>query len=171
MNSSSSRNKQLEQIVLEKEEQIRSLDKSFKDGNMELKEQMSKNEKLLIQEEKRNTYIENLQKEKETLKNKMISLENNNNRIIENDLISLHKELSARNNLISSLQGKMDLVTEENSKLKHEVDKMNNLIEELISKIESLRLEFDKKIQEKSIVNSSDLVGNRAFNNDKSSIK
>ena len=149
----------LEEDNLKKETQIKNLENSLRESEEKLKDILKKNELLLIDEEKKNTYIDNLRNEIITFKQKVNFLENNpKEKLIENDFNLIQTELSDRNNIITSMQTKMNSLIEDNENLKHEINKKDFVVEELISKIEALRLEFDNKIEEKKTVNCNILT-------------
>ena len=141
---------------------------------------IDKNEVILIEDDKKHCYIENLIKEKENLKQIIIFHENNPKFAnLENENNNQKNEILSKNNNISAIQvkihemnlsheeliQKIDTYYEENSTLKEEIEKKNFLIEELITKIESLRLEFDNKISDSKTVKIflSTKIGTRLF--------
>ena len=151
--------KRLEEDNLKKETQIKNIENSLRESEEKLKDILNKNELLLIDEEKKNTYIDNLRNEIITFKQKVNFLENNpKEKLIENDFNLIQTELSDRNNIITSMQTKINSLIEDNENLKHEINKKDFVVEELISKIEALRLEFDNKIEEKKTVNCNILT-------------
>ena len=78
--------KRLEEDNLKKETQIKNIENSLRESEEKLKDILNKNELLLIDEEKKNTYIDNLRNEIITFKQKVNFLENNpKEKLIEND--------------------------------------------------------------------------------------
>jgi chromosome segregation ATPase len=159
--------KELEDQGKDKDRLLASMEESLKEKEEKLKQISQKYEALQVEEDKRSAYIQAYEKEKELLKQKINSLENNSKQQqFENEIGQYKSELNSKNQIIGQMQGRMseikasneDLLNkvntfyEDNSNLKEEIEKKNYLVEELISKIEGLRLEFDSKVEEKKHV-------------------
>lgn len=156
-----------EETIKEKEDCIHNLQVCIQETQDKFNQMICKNEEVLIQSEKQESIIQNILKENEALKQKINLLENNPKMAnMEKEYHILKLELVNKNSMISTNQGKMnemkasqdELITkincfyEENTNLKNELERKNYLVEELIGKIESLRLEFDNKLEDKKKV-------------------